>query len=344
MSCLHTKPTVEKAGNASKHRLNDASHTQDGGLPGALPPKYEENAAEEAKNMPEGRFARKLMQRFPVKTQPRLSRPLSAKVISLEDRMSPAPDIRPVLMPKPEPSTDVRKAHAGKKQTAKIIQFPGPRVTTPDQDAAIQEEIRLVAESREGNTEAFAQLVKQYERKIFRLTLRITGNQEDAADASQEAFMKAYANLKMFHGDSRFYTWLARIAVNEALTKLRKRLSHKQVSLDDDNNTTAHEITDYCDNPEQKYAKTELQGIMAEAINGLTPALKMVLLLQYLEDCTSEQIARKLGLSVPAVKSRLMRARLKLRQRLSKHFRQFEINGSHPRADEAFEEQLEEAA
>lgn len=261
---------------------------------------------------------------------------VSAKVITLEERMSAVPDHKPVLLTRILPVTPAGKPRAGRQHTARIIQFPRPQITTPAQDAAIREEARLVAESREGDTEAFAQLVKQYDRKIFRLTLRITGNQEDAADASQEAFMKAYANLKMFHGDSRFYTWLARIAVNEALTKLRKRLSHKQVSLDDDNNTVAHEISDFGDNPEQKYAKTELQEIMAEAINGLTPALKTVLLLQYLEDYTSEQIAKRLGLSVPAVKSRLMRARLKLRQRLGKHFRQNELN-IHTQEEELFE-------
>lgn len=222
------------------------------------------------------------------------------------------------------------------RKPAKVIQFPAAAARATDPVAI--EEARLVALAREGDTESFTVLVKQYERKIFRLTLRITGNQEDAADASQEAFMKAYANLKMFHGDSRFYTWLARIAVNEALTKLRKRLSHKQISLDDENNTLTYEITDYGDNPEQKYAKTELQEIMAEAINGLTPALRMVLLLQYLEDCTSEQIARRLGLSVPAVKSRLMRARLKLRQRLTKHFKQPDELGIEP------DKELSEAA
>lgn len=229
---------------------------------------------------------------------------------------------------KPAPAATSEKA-----KESKILQFPRP-ATDPK---IIEEEARLVEEARRGSTESFSQLVRNYDRKIYRLTLRITGNQEDAADALQEAFMKAYANLKMFHGDSRFYTWLARIAVNEALTKLRKRLSHKQVSLDDDQNTLTYEITDICDNPEQKYAKTELQEILREAIDGLTPALRMVLLLQYLDDCTSEQIAQKLGLSVPAVKSRLMRARVKLRQRLAKQLRPDEAEVEEELSDELAE-------
>jgi RNA polymerase sigma-70 factor (ECF subfamily) len=198
-----------------------------------------------------------------------------------------------------------------------VIPFPAPSPIP-------EEETRLLQAARHGDAEAFTLLAKQYDRKIFRLALRITGNQEDASDALQEAFMKAYANLKTFHGDSRFYTWLARIAVNEALTKLRKRLAHKQVSLDDDN-VVVQEIADFCDNPEQRYAKTETREIVQEAIHTLTPALRTVLLLQYLEDFTSEQIAQRLGLSVPAVKSRLMRARLKLRPKLGRHFRRLEV-------------------
>ena len=225
------------------------------------------------------------------------------------------------IFPSPEPQLPnraIEPAPAGAhKHQAKVIPFPAPSPIP-------EEETRLLEAARHGDAEAFTLLAKQYDRKIFRLALRITGNQEDASDALQEAFMKAYANLKTFHGDSRFYTWLARIAVNEALTKLRKRLAHKQVSLDDDN-VVIQEIADFCDNPEQRYAKTETREIIQEAIHTLTPALRTVLLLQYLEDFTSEQIAQRLGLSVPAVKSRLMRARLKLRHKLGRHFRRLEV-------------------
>ncbi len=243
--------------------------------------------------------------------------PKSGKKIAI----FPSPESRipqEAVQPVPAP------AHKGQ---AKVIPFPTPSPIP-------EEETQLLDAARHGDTEAFALLVKQFDRKIFRLALRITGNQEDASDALQEAFMKAYANLKTFHGDSRFYTWLARIAVNEALTKLRKRLAHKQVSLDDDNVVT-QEIADFCDNPEQRYAKTELREIVQEAIQTLTPALRTVLLLQYLEDFTSEQIAQRLGLSVPAVKSRLMRARLKLRHKLGKHFRQLELVAEEDQALEA---------
>lgn len=182
----------------------------------------------------------------------------------------------------------------------------------------LENETALLDQARIGDAEAFTTLLKHYDRKISRLALRITGNREDADDALQEAFLKAYVNLGLFHGDSRFYTWLARIAVNEALTKLRKHGAHRQVSLDDE--TAPRRLADGNDDPERRYAKTERQKIVNEAMEELDPALRGVLMLRYHDDFSSEEIARRLRLSVPAVKSRLMRARIKLRQRLDPHF------------------------
>jgi RNA polymerase sigma-70 factor (ECF subfamily) len=161
--------------------------------------------------------------------------------------------------------------------------------------------------------------MKQYDRKISRLTLKITRNPEDADDALQDAFLKAYANLRFFQGDSRFYTWLARIAVNEALTRLRRHNTHRTISLEDDG--APRDLADYTENPEQTCVKTERRKILSEAMQELEPALRLVLTLRYLEDFSSEEIARRLNLTVPAVKSRLMRARLKLRHRLHRHFK-----------------------
>ncbi len=190
----------------------------------------------------------------------------------------------------------------------------------------LENEATLVAEAKEGNAEAFTVLVNQYERNIFRLALNITSNKEDAEDVLQESFLKAYTNLGRFQGNSRFYTWLVRIAVNESLMKLRKRRSDRQVSLDekletDDDSLLPREIVDWGDNPEQRYAKTEWQEILAEATQTLEPAFRTVFTLRDVEQLSTEETAEALGLSVPAVKSRLLRARLKLRQRLNKYFK-----------------------
>ncbi len=190
----------------------------------------------------------------------------------------------------------------------------------------LENEATLVAEAKEGNAEAFTVLMNQYERNIFRLALNITSNKEDAEDVLQESFLKAYTHLGRFQGNSRFYTWVVRIAVNESLMKLRKRRSDRQVSLDegletDDNGLLPREIVDWGDNPEQRYAKTEWQEILAEATQSLEPAFRTVFTLRDVEQLSTEETAEALGLSVPAVKSRLLRARLKLRQRLNKYFK-----------------------
>jgi len=184
----------------------------------------------------------------------------------------------------------------------------------------------LVAEARAGNAESFATLINQYDRHIYRLALNITGNQEDAEDVLQDSFLKAYSNLGQFQGDSRFYTWLVRIAVNEALMKLRKRRRASSVSLDEpaetnDRSLMPKEIEDWGENPEQSYARAELQEILNQAMEELEPQFRTVFVLRDVEEFSTEETARMLGLSVPAVKSRLLRARLKLRNQLNKYFR-----------------------
>lgn len=190
----------------------------------------------------------------------------------------------------------------------------------------LENETELLEQSRKGNAEAFSTLVNQYDRNIYRLAMNITGNREDAEDVLQESFLKAYTNLGRFQGNSRFYTWLVRIAVNEALMKLRKRRSDRSVSLDepittDDNQVMPREIEDWDDDPEKRYARTELQHILNEAIESLEPQFRMVVVLRDVELLSTEETAELLDLSVPAVKSRLLRGRLKLRERLNKYFR-----------------------
>ena len=194
---------------------------------------------------------------------------------------------------------------------------------------AREDEHLLVTAAKNGDAAAFEELVNRYEDKIFRLTKNITGNQEDAEDAMQDAFLKAYSHLKDFHGDSRFYTWLVRIAANESLMRLRKRRPN-QFSLDEpvegDTDLMPRELEDWGPSPEQGYAQAELQGILAEVIDRLEPEFRIVLVLRDLEELSTQETAEALGISVPAVKSRLLRARLKLREKLDRYFRRGIIN------------------
>ena len=192
-----------------------------------------------------------------------------------------------------------------------------------------EDEHALVLAAKAGDVAAFEELVNRYERKIFRLAQNITGNREDAEDAMQDAFLKSYAHLRDFQGDSRFYTWLVRIAVNESLMRLRKRKPN-QISLDEpvgtDDDIMPREVEDWGPSPEQRYAQTELQQILNKAIENLDPAYRTVFVLRDVEELSTEETAALLGISVPAVKSRLLRARLKMRERLQSYFRKGDSN------------------
>jgi RNA polymerase sigma-70 factor (ECF subfamily) len=190
--------------------------------------------------------------------------------------------------------------------------------------AGIDEGI-LVAQARDGDMQAFGELVRRYEGKIFRLAQHITQNREDAEDVLQETFMKAYEHLEQFKGDSKFYTWIVRIAVNQALMKLRRRKTDKSVSLDEQidtgEDTVVREIAAWGEDPEERFTRQELGEILDGAVDSLEPPYRSVFVLRDIEDLSTEETAEALGLSVPAVKSRLLRARLQLREKLTRMFK-----------------------
>ncbi|MHB1698950.1 MAG: sigma-70 family RNA polymerase sigma factor [Acidobacteriaceae bacterium] len=198
----------------------------------------------------------------------------------------------------------------------------------------IHPDVALVARAKEGDTAAFEQLVRQYERQIFRIAQHITQNREDAEDIVQDAFLKAYQKLEQFQGNSKFYTWLVRIAVNESLMRLRKRRTAKTVSIDEDIETEEgsmpRDLADWSPDPEQMYGQSELAEILRKTIQGLPPGFRTVFVLRDVENLSTEETAETLGLSVPAVKSRLLRARLQLRERLSRYFK-IRKDGDAPR-------------
>jgi RNA polymerase sigma-70 factor (ECF subfamily) len=186
------------------------------------------------------------------------------------------------------------------------------------------DDLDLVQASKHGDIAAFEELVKRYDRTLFRIAQSVTHNREDSQDAVQETFLKAYQHLGDFRGDSKFSTWLIRIAVNQSLMKLRKQRAIREESLDEDfqgdSDKLPREVIDWAPNPEQLYRTSELRQILIKTIDELPPSLRVVFVLQDLEALSTDQTAEALNLSQSAVKSRLWRARLQLRERLNKYF------------------------
>lgn len=188
----------------------------------------------------------------------------------------------------------------------------------------IDDEARLVAAAQRGDARSFEILVNRYERRIFRLAKNITQNHSDAEEVMQESFFKAFEHLKDFQGNSRFYTWLVRITINHALMKLRqRRLNHFSLDepVDNEEGSFPRELEDWRPSPELQYSQNQLAEILSAAIAGLHPTLKVVFQLRDVEELSTEETAQMLGISVPAVKSRLLRARLRLREKLHRFMR-----------------------
>ena len=184
----------------------------------------------------------------------------------------------------------------------------------------------LIAKARKGDVEGYNLLVSRWEKRVFNYLLRLVANREDALDVSQEAFLKAYQHLADFREACQFSTWLIRITVNQALMKLRKQRGAREMFLDEDfgneGDILPKDLMDWAPNPEQMCWASELRDILFKALDELRPISRTVFILRDVEGLTIDQTAVVLNLSQTAVKARLWRVRLQLREALSKHFRQ----------------------
>jgi RNA polymerase sigma-70 factor (ECF subfamily) len=185
------------------------------------------------------------------------------------------------------------------------------------------DDLELVNASKAGDIAAFEELVRRYDRKLLRIAKHVTNNQEDAEDVVQESFLKAFQYLGQFRGNSQFSTWLFRIALNQALLKLRRRRTTKEVSIDKDfesEDDLPIDVADWAPDPEQLYQTAELRDILRNTLQELGPGLRLVFVLRDIEGLSLQETAEALQLSVSAVKARCWRARLQLRERLSAYF------------------------
>ena len=177
---------------------------------------------------------------------------------------------------------------------------------------------------RAGDRAEFSKLVERYSNPIYRLALKFLGNPHDAEDVLQETFLKAMRALPNFEGRSSLSTWLYRIAVNESLMILRKsnpdRVLVEEPDLDEDQPTTSLVLTDWCCLPEEELLSSESRRFLDQASSNLPERLKAVFILRDVQGLSIRDTAEALGITETAVKTRLLRARLKLREELSLYF------------------------
>jgi RNA polymerase sigma-70 factor (ECF subfamily) len=178
---------------------------------------------------------------------------------------------------------------------------------------------------RLGDRREFARLVDEYSGPLYRLALKMLGNASDAEDALQNTFLKAFQHVDKFEGRSSLSTWLYRIASNEALMLLRKRRPETDFSditpeNEDDQSLDPVQFTDWCCLPEEEYLSAEGRKAMDRAVQHLPETLRIVFVLRDIEDLSIQETSQVLGLSETAVKTRLLRARLRLREELSNYY------------------------
>lgn len=198
--------------------------------------------------------------------------------------------------------------------TSKGLQLAAPGLPVSDEE--------LVRRVQQGKVEAFEELVRRYERKVYNIAYRLLGNEEEATEALQDTFLRAYRFIPRFKFKSSFYTWLYRIATNVSLTKLRRRKKQTTVSLDEPVKNTHNLMFDIPDphtTPEEAFAQKRLRERLQEAIEKLPADFRAVVVLRDLEGLSNEEVSKVLGLSVPAVKARLHRGRIALREKMARY-------------------------
>jgi RNA polymerase sigma-70 factor (ECF subfamily) len=198
------------------------------------------------------------------------------------------------------------------------LEYPA-KTGLPDSD----HETALLSQAQSGDKEAFVALLSRYLHSLHALALRITRSHEQAEDTVQEAILKAYVHLPQFQARARFSTWISRIAINEALTSLRKHKHTALAPLDkvgpaEELRALSGQWKQHQDDPESLYARLEVRESLTRAVGSLLPRYRTVFVLTQVKDCTIQEVAERLRLTVPAVKSRVHRARKQLRERLSR--------------------------
>lgn len=189
--------------------------------------------------------------------------------------------------------------------------------------AATDPDAGMAAEAQAGNLDAFEELMRRNSRPVYRALVSILGSQDEAQDAMQDVLLKAFKHISGFQGRSKFSTWLVSIARNTALQRLRERRNDESLDegiVDEDHDYRPRQVRAWQDDPEQQYAESEVKQLVEKGIMGLPRKYRQVVMMRDIDQLSTDEVARQLGLTVPAVKVRLLRGRLMLREALSPHF------------------------
>jgi RNA polymerase sigma-70 factor (ECF subfamily) len=190
-----------------------------------------------------------------------------------------------------------------------------------DQPEQQMHEAALIQRIRNGEHELFYELVRPYESRVYSAALAILRNQADAEDVAQEAVLKAFRHIRQFRAEARFSTWLIQIAVNEA--RMRRRREHTDLMepiadrRDEEGNYTPRDFADWREIPSESLERKEIRQLLTSALGSLSEIYREVFVLRDMQHLSIEETAQALGISVAAVKTRLLRARLMLRDMLA---------------------------
>lgn len=207
------------------------------------------------------------------------------------------------------------------KEVNPAVDSERPMLERPlaDESVSADPDAEFVARVKAGDTDAFEELVRRHGRRVYRSLLGILGSAEEAEDALQDAFLKAFQHLPEFEGRARFSTWLVRIALNTGLHRLRGRKDFE--TLDEDSEDfRPRRIQAWQENPEESYSREELRKLVEQEVMKLPSKYRVALMLRDLEELSTEEAANALGLTIPGLKARVLRGRLMLRESMVSYF------------------------
>jgi RNA polymerase sigma-70 factor (ECF subfamily) len=190
-----------------------------------------------------------------------------------------------------------------------------------ERELLVRDEAQMIASILDGDTEQYHELIRPYERSVYKMALSFMKNESDAEDVAQEAFLKAFRNLAKFRGQAKFSTWLISITLNEARGRLRHQSASRTESLDATSEEGGHVspalLRDWREVPSEALERKEVREMLKEAISGLSPIYREVVLLRDVEELSIEETAAALTISTASVKVRLHRARIMLQKQLA---------------------------